>query len=57
MEAIEINLDDPRALMYEELVEALGQENVDELIARQVNGALTEAYDNREHLKQQAQQG
>lgn len=49
-------LEEPRRIMYDELVDLLGEERVKAMLQRQVRDAITEAYDQREQLAQQAKQ-
>ena len=47
-----VNLDPARQIMYEELVEELEQEKLDETLANVVGQKLTHLYDNRESIKE-----
>lgn len=52
-ETIEVELDDARELMYEDLVERIGEERVKGLLADALVSTLTDAYDQREQLEAQ----
>lgn len=55
-ETIEIDLDDARELMLEQLRDELDAETVDKTLKRAVVSEVTNLYDNREQIKAQQEQ-
>jgi hypothetical protein len=53
---IEIEIDDAREVMYDELVELLGEKQTDALLGNALTESLTDAYDQRAQLAQQIAQ-
>lgn len=47
---ITIEFDDAREVMYSELAERVGEEQVEALLEETVRGALTDLYDRREQI-------
>ena len=56
-QTIEIELDSPRSLMHEELVELFGEDLVQEELDARVQTILTELYDNRDELLRELNNG
>jgi len=50
-EIIEVQLDDPRSLMYEQLCEQFGEGVIRSECDQHIAQMLTELYDNREELQ------
>jgi len=56
MSKIEFDLDNPREVMYDELVEEFGEELVETILSDALQRELTNVYDNRETIRQRIEQ-
>jgi len=55
MATIEIELDEARDVMYDDLTEMLGERAVEEELQSVARDRLTQLYDNREQIQQELQ--
>jgi hypothetical protein len=51
-ESVEVNLDDARAVMYDKIVEMLGEKAVKAELENQMAAVVTDLYDRRDQLQQ-----
>jgi len=54
-ETIEIELDNARSLMHEELVETFGKRTIEDECEQHIARVLTELYDNQDAIEHQQQ--
>jgi hypothetical protein len=52
-EGVEVNLDDARAVMYDKIVEMLGEKAMKAELENQMAAVVTDLYDRRDQLQQQ----